>query len=63
VTIPIGGRLLLAPTPIAACTIAVMLGLVLVRLAQQAASARALRTLALVIRHRLMVADTCVPRM
>jgi len=58
VAILMGGRLLLAPAPIAACTIAVMLGLVLVRLAQQTARARALGTLALVVRHRLMVADS-----
>jgi hypothetical protein len=57
VAILMGGRLLLAPAPIAASTIAVMLGLVLVRLAQQAPGARALGTLALVVRHRLMVAD------
>jgi hypothetical protein len=57
VAILMGGRLLLAPAPIIAGTVAMALSLMLVCLAQQAASARALRTLALVIRHRLIVAD------
>jgi hypothetical protein len=57
VAIVLGGHLLLTPTSIAAGTIAVMLGLVLVRLAQQAPGARALGTLALVVRHQVMVAD------
>ena len=47
----LGGYLLLAPAPVAARAVATMLGLVLVRLAQQTAGARALRTLALVIGH------------
>jgi hypothetical protein len=47
----IGGHLLLAPASIAARTVATMLSLVLMRLAQQTARARALRTLALVIGH------------
>jgi hypothetical protein len=49
--IVIGGHLLLAPTPAAAGTVAMMLSLMLVRLAQKAAGARALRTLALVVCH------------
>jgi hypothetical protein len=57
-TIAIGGHLLLVSASIAAGAVATMLGLVLVRLAQQAAGARALRTLALVVRHQLMVADS-----
>ena len=47
----LGGYLLLAPASIVAGAIAAMLGLVLVRLAHQAARARALRTLALVVGH------------
>jgi len=47
----LGGHLLLAPASIAARAVATVLGLVLVRLAHQAARARALRTLALVIGH------------
>ena len=50
-TVVIGGHLLLAPASIAAGAVATMLGLVLVRLAQQTASARALRTLVLVVGH------------
>jgi hypothetical protein len=50
--IVIGGHLLLAPTPAAAGTVAMMLSLMLVRLAQKAAGARALRTLALVVCHQ-----------
>ena len=50
-TVAIGGNLLLAPASIAARAVATMLGLVLVRLAQQTACARALRTLALVVGH------------
>jgi len=49
--VAIGGHLLLTPAPIAARAVATMLGLVLVRLAQQAACTRALRTLALVVSH------------
>jgi len=51
-TVEIGGHLLLAPASIAATAVAVALSLVLVRLAQQTAGARALRTLALVIGHQ-----------
>jgi hypothetical protein len=47
----LGGHLLLAPASIAARAVATVLGLVLVRLAHQAARARAPRTLALVIGH------------
>jgi len=47
----IGGHLLLAPAPITARAVATMLSLMLMRLAHQAARARALRTLALVIGH------------
>jgi len=50
-TVTIGGHLLLAPAPIAARAVATMLSLVLVRLTQQTARARALRTLALVVGH------------
>ncbi len=50
-TVVLGGHLLLAPAPIAARAVATMLSLMLVRLAHQAARARALRTLALVIGH------------
>jgi hypothetical protein len=50
-TVVLGGHLLLAPASIAAGAVATMLGLVLVRLAQQTARARALRTLALVVGH------------
>jgi hypothetical protein len=50
-TVVLGGHLLLAPAPIAARAVATMLSLVLVRLTQQTARARALRTLALVIGH------------
>jgi hypothetical protein len=53
----LGGHLLLAPASIAARTVAMALSLMLVRLAKQAAGARALRTLALVVGHRLIVAD------
>jgi hypothetical protein len=49
--IALGGHLLLAPASIAARAVATMLGLVLVRLAQQTAGTRALRTLALVVGH------------
>jgi len=49
--VALGGHLLLAPASIAAGAVATMLSLVLVRLAQQTASARALRTLALVVGH------------
>jgi len=48
-TVVIGGHLLLAPASIAARAVATMLGLVLMRLAQQTAGACALRTLALVV--------------
>jgi hypothetical protein len=50
-TVVIGSHLLLAPASIAAGAAATMLGLVFVRLAQQTAGARALRTLALVVGH------------
>jgi hypothetical protein len=50
-TVAIGGNLLLAPAPIAAGAVTTMLSLMLVRLAQQTARARALRTLALVVGH------------
>jgi hypothetical protein len=50
-TVVLGSHLLLVPAPNAARAVATMLGLVLVRLAHQAARARALRTLALVIGH------------
>ena len=49
--VALGGHLLLAPASIAARAVATMLGLVLVRLAQQTAGARALRTLTLVVGH------------
>jgi hypothetical protein len=47
----LGGHLLLAPASIAARAVATMLGLVLVRLAHQAARSRALRTLTFVVGH------------
>jgi hypothetical protein len=50
-TVVLGDHLLLAPASIAARAVATMLGLVLVRLAQQTAGARALWTLALVVSH------------
>ena len=50
-TVVLGGHLLLAPASIAARAVATMLGLMLVRLTHQAARARALRTLALVVGH------------
>jgi hypothetical protein len=49
--VAIGGHLLLAPASIAAGAVATMLSLVLVRLAQQTAHTRALRTLTLVVSH------------
>jgi hypothetical protein len=50
-TVVLGDHLLLAPAPISARAVATMLSLVLVRLAQQTAGTRALRTLALVVGH------------
>jgi hypothetical protein len=50
-TVVFGGHLLLAPALTPARAVATMLGLMLVRLAHQAARARTLRTLALVIGH------------
>jgi hypothetical protein len=59
----VSGRLLLAPAPVATGTVAMALGLMLVCLAHHAASACALRTLALVVRHRVMVAKTVTKRL
>jgi hypothetical protein len=56
-TVVLGGHLLLAPASIAARAVAMMLSLVLVRLAHQTARARALRTLALVI---AMQTNSCI---
>jgi hypothetical protein len=50
-TVVLGGHLLLAPAPIAAGTVATVLGLVLVRLTEQTGRPRALRTLTLVVGH------------
>ncbi len=50
-TVVVGRHLLLAPATIAAGTVAMVLGLVLVGLAQQAAGACALRTLSLMVSH------------
>jgi hypothetical protein len=47
----LGDHLLLAPASITARAVATMLGLVLVRLAHEAARSRALWTLALVVGH------------
>ena len=58
-TIAIGGHLLLAPASIAAGAVATMLGLVLVRLAQQTSGARTLRTPAPVMCH---LKDGCMTR-
>ena len=60
-TIAIGGHLLLAPASIAAGAVATMLGLVLVRLAQQAAGATLLGALSLVISHRCRMVDVRLP--
>jgi hypothetical protein len=51
-TVAIGGHLLFTPSLIAAGAVAMVLSLVLVRLAQHAASARALGALALVVCHQ-----------
>jgi hypothetical protein len=55
-TVVVSRYLLLAPATITAGTVAMVLGLVLVRLAQQAAGSWALRTLSLMVSHPWMVA-------
>jgi len=55
-TVVVGCHLLLAPATIAADAVAMVLGLVLVGLAQQTSGACALRTLSLVVSHQWMVA-------